>query len=79
MFSTRPQKPVKEWTQRELRRSVIATYAFAMFFLVATGLLIWQIGVLSFPVFFCGIIVVVLFIGSGSFLFELRQRRRSRS
>jgi hypothetical protein len=76
---TRPPKPLKQWTQRELRGGVIAIYSFAVLFLTATGLLIWQIGVLSFPVLFCSIIVVVLFIASRPLLFELRQRKSSQS
>jgi fatty acid desaturase len=76
MFSARLQKPLKELTQRELRVSVVAICAFATFFLTAAGLLIWQIGVLSFPVFFCGIMVLVCFVASRPSLLELRQRKR---
>jgi hypothetical protein len=75
MFSRRPQKPLKKWTKRELQGGLIAIHAFAMFFLVAAGFLVWQIGILSIPVLFCGIIVVVLFVASRPFLSELRQRR----
>jgi hypothetical protein len=79
MFSSRPQKPLKEWTQQELRRGLIAIYTFALFFLTATGLLIWQIGVFSLPVIYFSIIVVVLFIASRPLHLELRQRRGSQS
>ena len=77
MFLPRPQKPLKEWTLQELRRGMVAIYAFAFFFLAATGFLIWQIGTLSFPVLFCSVIFLTLLFASRPLHLELRQRRHS--
>ena len=76
MFSSRPQKPLKQWTDRELRNSIIAVYIFLLFFVVATGLFAWQVAAFSFPVFFCSLGAVVLLVSSRPLILESRHRRR---
>ncbi len=75
MLFTKPQKPLNEWTVRELRGGVAALCAFAAVFLLALAFLARYVGVLSFPVLFCCIVVHILYVASMPMLQELRRRR----
>jgi type IV secretory pathway VirB2 component (pilin) len=70
-----PPKPWREWTQQELRKGLIGCCAGATLFLIVAGLFAWQFGLLSFPVLFCCVCVVVLVFASRRAILELRNRK----